>query len=523
MKTKIRRALISVSDKSGIENLAHFLISSGIEILSTGGTAGFLSASGIKVIDVNNFTRFPEILEGRVKTLHPKVHGGILAKRDDKLHKKAIHDHGIEFIDLLVINLYPFESAVSSGASYEDCIEKIDIGGPALLRAGAKNYNYVTVISDPNDYAELITEIREGEGQVSNKFRQQKAAKAFGLTASYDASISQWFNLRCGNTMPERITFSGLLRHELRYGENPHQKGCFYQSNQHLLGVGAAKKLQGKDLSYNNLNDTDAAFELVNEFSNTPSCVIVKHANPCGVALGVDLLAAYEQALACDSESAFGGIIAFNRRVDKAVASKVIELYAEVVIAPDFDETAIEIFSSKKNIRLLQMGGMLETSQVNISMKTLYGGFLVQDRDSEVFANLNCVTQRKPSAQEMNDLKFAFTVAKHVKSNAIVYAKDQATVGIGAGQMSRVNSARIAAWKALDAATKAGDKESWAVGSVVASDAFFPFPDGLLAAAEAGVTAVIQPGGATRDKEIIKAADDAGLAMIFTGVRHFRH
>jgi len=523
MSRPVKRALISVSDKSGLAEFGQFLADQDVEILSTGGSAKALRDVGIDVIEVSDFTGFPEIMDGRVKTLQPTIHGGLLAVRGNPDHEQAMADHNIKPIDLLVVNLYPFEATVAGGADFADCIENIDIGGPALIRAAAKNHAFVTVVVDPGDYDQTISEMQSGHGATSDAFRAHLAAKAYSRTGAYDAAIAGWFNQQVGDAMPSRVVFGGQLKQTLRYGENPHQEAAFYSNNETRPGVATAEQLQGKELSYNNFNDTDAAFELVAEFSDRPACVIVKHANPCGVALADDLTSAYKSALACDTESAFGGIIAFNRILDGATAAECVDLFAEVIIAPEISDDAREVLMAKKNLRVLTTGGMPDPTISAPTIRTLAGGYLLQGRDNQVLNEMRVVSKRAPSEAEMSDLKFAFTVAKHVKSNAIIYVKNAATVGVGAGQMSRVNSSRIAAWKAGDAAKVAGDAESWAIGSVVASDAFFPFADGLLAAAEAGATAVIQPGGSMRDNDVIAAADEAGLAMVFTGMRHFRH
>ncbi|MDH5747815.1 MAG: bifunctional phosphoribosylaminoimidazolecarboxamide formyltransferase/IMP cyclohydrolase [Rhodospirillales bacterium] len=523
MSQKIHRALISVSNKTGLAELGRFLVENDVEILSTGGSAKALRDAGVSVVDVSDFTGFPEIMDGRVKTLQPAIHGGLLAVRDNDEHLAAMRTHNIEPIDLLVVNLYPFEETVAGGADFEECVENIDIGGPALIRAAAKNHAYVTVIVEPEDYDRLMGEMTAGKGATTTEFRKEMAAKAYGRTGAYDAAISGWFEGRLDQHFPSRAVFAGKLYQTMRYGENPHQAAAFYTNGEARPGVATARQLQGKDLSYNNLNDTDAAFELVAEFEDT-ACAIIKHANPCGVAVAGSLKEAYLKALACDSESAFGGIIALNRTLDGETAEEIVKIFTEVIIAPDIDAAAKEILATKKNLRVLTTGGMPDPTAAGTTVKTLAGGFLLQGRDNAVFGEeLKVVTQRQPTDQEMADLKFAFTICKHVKSNAIVYAKNGATVGVGAGQMSRVNSSRIAAWKAEDAAKAAGDDKSWAIGSVVASDAFFPFADGLLAAAEAGATAVIQPGGSMRDAEVIAAADEKGLAMVMTGMRHFRH
>ena len=523
MERKIRRALVSVSDKTGLDKLGKFFHEFGIEILSTGGSARLLRESHVPVIEVSDVTGFPEMMGGRVKTLHPKIHGGILANRSNKEHQAAMMDNGIQPVDLVIVNLYPFHNAVESGQDFKTCIENIDIGGPTLIRAAAKNHEFVTVVIDPSDYDSLKSEMRALDGAVSQEFRLKNAAKAFGYTADYDFSISRWFNKQLGESGQQKLFIEGRLRRTLRYGENPHQKAYFYSASEKRPGVSSAKQLQGKQLSYNNLNDTDSAFELVSEFSDRPGCVIVKHANPSGAAIGKNLLEAYELAFDCDQESAFGGIIAFNQTVDAPTATKALEVFSEVIIAPNFDSRALEILRKKPDLRILSTGTLPKIDQPGQSIKSISGGFLVQERDTKVFDDLRVVSKRHPSESEVSDLKFAFIVAKHTKSNAIVYVKNLATVGIGAGQMSRVNASRIAAWKAMDAAKKNGHQISRAVNSVVASDAFFPFPDGLLAAAEAGVTAVIQPGGSVKDEEVIAAADESGLAMVFTGMRHFRH
>tara|TARA_R110002124_G_scaffold26361_2_gene94738 strand:+ start:13082 stop:14653 length:1572 start_codon:yes stop_codon:yes gene_type:complete len=523
MTEPIRRALISVSDKTGLAELGAFLAAQGVEILSTGGSAKLLQDAGVPVIEVSDFTGFPEIMDGRVKTLQPMIHGGLLAVRANADHQKAMADHGIQPIDLLVVNLYPFEATVAKGAEFDDCIENIDIGGPALIRAAAKNHGDVTVVVDAGDYGKLMEEMSANKGATTAAFRKQLAATAYARTAAYDAAISGWFAEHLGDTFPTRLTLAGERRQILRYGENPHQTAAFYAGGPARPGVATAEQLQGKELSFNNLNDTDAAFELVAEFADRPACVIVKHANPCGVALGDDLYDAYQRALACDTESAFGGIIAVNRALDAKTAEAVAELFAEVVIAPAIDDGAKAVLAAKKNLRVLVTGALPDPTAPGMTVRSLAGGYLLQGRDAGLVGDLKVVTKRAPTTAEMADLTFAFTVAKHVKSNAIVYAKAGATVGVGAGQMSRVNSSRIAAWKAQDAARVAGDADSWAIGSVVASDAFFPFADGLMAAADAGATAIIQPGGSVRDDEVIAAADERGLAMVFTGMRHFRH
>ncbi|MBT6093295.1 MAG: bifunctional phosphoribosylaminoimidazolecarboxamide formyltransferase/IMP cyclohydrolase [Rhodospirillaceae bacterium] len=523
MPLPIKRALISVSDKTGLVEFGKALADQGVEILSTGGSAKALRDAGIAVIEVSDFTGFPEIMDGRVKTLQPTIHGGLLAVRGNADHEAAMDTHGIKPIDLLAVNLYPFEATVAGGGDFDACIENIDIGGPALIRAASKNHAFVTVVVDPGDYTRVIDEMAAGDGATTDDFRRRLAAKAYGRTGAYDAAIAGWFSGQLDEAFPARAVFGGELKQTLRYGENPHQEAAFYVSGEDRPGVATAEQLQGKELSFNNLNDTDAAFELAAEFTNGPACVIVKHANPCGVAQADDLKTAYLRALSCDTESAFGGIIAFNQALDGATAKEVAELFAEVIIAPEISAEARDILGAKKNLRVLATGAMPDAEAAGMTVRSLSGGYLLQGRDHRVLEDLKVVTKRAPTDQEMADLKFAFTVCKHVKSNAIIYVKDRMTVGVGAGQMSRVNSARIAAWKAADAARVAGDTENWAKGAVVASDAFFPFADGLLAAAEAGATAVIQPGGSMRDDEVIAAADEKGLAMVMTGMRHFRH
>ncbi len=521
---KIKRALISVSDKTGIETFAKRLADLGVEILSTGGTAAILRDAGLEVKDVSDHTGFPEIMEGRVKTLHPKVHGGLLAKRDNDGHVQAMQENGIEDIDLLVVNLYPFVETVHSGADFASCIENIDIGGPAMIRAAAKNHAHVAVITDPQDYDSVLSDIDQ-YGGVTENVRQRLAFTAFSMTATYDSSIAGWMAQQKDQGTPRRISFSGTLKQKLRYGENPHQEAALYVVDDCIRpGAATASQIQGKELSYNNLNDTDAAYELVNEFED-PTVAIIKHANPCGVATADDLEDAYRNALICDQTSAFGGIIAVNRPITEGLAKNIVERFVEVVIAPSVERGAIEVFKKKPNIRVLVTGGLPDLCYNGRQVKRIAGGLLVQTADSELFNKdeMKVVSDREPTKKEMNDLLFAFRVAKHVKSNAIVYAKNLATVGIGAGQMSRIDSSRIAASKAEMAAKDAGWDEPLTTGSVVASDAFFPFADGLLAAADAGVTAVIQPGGSIRDDEVIEAANQRGLAMVLTGMRHFRH
>jgi phosphoribosylaminoimidazolecarboxamide formyltransferase/IMP cyclohydrolase len=520
----VNRALISVFDKTGLIEFARALASHSIELISTGGTAKALRDAGLKVTEVSALTGFPEIMDGRVKTLHPKIHGGLLGLRDK--HADAMREHDIGGIDLLVSNLYPFEETIAKGASFDQAIENIDIGGPAMIRAAAKNHEWVTVVVDPDDYDAVLKEI--ASGGTSDALRRRLAQTAYARTAAYDAIISNWLATQLADdTPPRRRAFAGKLRQPLRYGENPHQQAAFYVTGDKRPGVASAEQLQGKELSYNNINDTDAAYELVAEFDPKAhaACAIIKHANPCGVALGSSLLDAYKKALACDPVSAFGGILAFNKTLDGATAEEISKLFTEVIIVPDADADARKILSSKKNLRLLIAGGLPDPKASGLTVRSVAGGLLVQTRDNAHVSkdNLKIVTKKKPTDAQVADMIFAFTVSKHVKSNTIVYAKNLTTAGIGAGQMSRVDSARIAAIKAKDAAKAAGWKEPMTVGSAAASDAFFPFPDGLLAVAEAGATAVIQPGGSIRDDDVIKAADEAGLAMAFTGIRHFRH
>ena len=524
---RVTRALLSVSDKTGLIDFAKALAGQGIELVSTGGTAKALAAAGLKVSDVSDLTGFPEMMDGRVKTLHPKVHGGLLGIRDNAEHTKAMKDHGIAPIDLLVVNLYPFEATVDKGAGYEDCIENIDIGGPAMIRAAAKNHDDVAVVVEANDYQAVLDELAANNGATTLSLRKRLAAKAYARTAAYDAAISNWFALQLKTDAPDYRAFGGRLVQSLRYGENPHQSASFYRTPDHRFGVATARQVQGKELSYNNINDTDAAYECVAEFDakRTAAVAIIKHANPCGVAEGSDLVSAYRKALACDSTSAFGGIVALNRTLDAEAARAITEIFTEVIIAPDATDEAVAIVAAKKNLRLLLAGGLPDPRALGLTAKTVAGGLLVQSRDNAVVDDmtLKVVTKRAPSEAELRDLRFAFRVAKHVKSNTIIYAKDLATVGIGAGQMSRVDSARIAARKAEDAARELKLAEPMTKGSVVASDAFFPFADGMLACIEAGATAVIQPGGSVRDDEVIKAADEHGIAMVLTGTRHFRH
>ncbi|PPB82577.1 phosphoribosylaminoimidazolecarboxamide formyltransferase/IMP cyclohydrolase [Albidovulum inexpectatum] len=525
--TPIRRALISVSDKTGLIDFARALAERGVELLSTGGTARSLREAGLAVRDVSELTGFPEMMDGRVKTLHPKVHGALLALRDNPDHVAAMQAHDIAPIDLLVVNLYPFESTVASGADYDTCVENIDIGGPAMMRAAAKNHAHVAVVVDPQDYAALLQDMDQHGGATCPKFRRKLAQRAYARTAAYDAAVSNWLAEAAGDFAPRRRAFAGTMAQALRYGENPHQRAAFYVDGSNRPGVATARQWQGKELSYNNINDTDAAFELVAEFdpAEGPACAIIKHANPCGVARGNSLVEAYRRAYDCDRVSAFGGIVALNGTLDGETARAITEIFTEVVIAPDATEEAREVFAARKNLRLLTTGALPDPRAPGLAFRQVSGGFLVQDRDNGMIdpADLKVVTKRAPTETEMADLLFSWKVAKHVKSNAIVYVKGGATVGIGAGQMSRVDSTRIAARKSADMAQALGLPEPTVRGSVVASDAFFPFADGLLAAAEAGATAIIQPGGSMRDDEVIAAADAAGLAMVFTGQRHFRH
>ncbi|NIJ21337.1 phosphoribosylaminoimidazolecarboxamide formyltransferase/IMP cyclohydrolase [Sphingomonas naasensis] len=515
----IKRALLSVSDKTGILELGRALAAKGVELVSTGGTAKALRDAGLEVRDISDLTGFPEMMDGRVKTLHPKVHGGLLAVRDNPEHVAAMDEHAIGAIDLVVVNLYPFAQTVARGAARDEIIENIDIGGPSMVRSAAKNHDSVAILTDPADYA-----LVHG-GSTTLEQRRKFAAKAYAATAAYDAAIASWFAFADqGEAFPQTLPVALTKGPELRYGENPHQSAALYLPQTGARGIAQAEQLQGKALSYNNYNDADAALELVAEFKDgPPTVVIVKHANPCGVATGDTLKEAYLAALACDSVSAFGGIIAVNRKLDRETAEAMVGIFTEVVVAPDADADARAVFAGKKNLRLLVAGELPDPARPGLMLKSIAGGMLVQSRDNGRLGELKVVTKRAPSEQELADCRFAWTVAKHVKSNAIVYAKGGSTAGIGAGQMNRLESARIAAWKAKDAADKAGWAEPRTLGSAVASDAFFPFADGLLAAVEAGATAVIQPGGSIRDDEVIAAADEAGLAMVFTGMRHFRH
>ncbi|THD73996.1 bifunctional phosphoribosylaminoimidazolecarboxamide formyltransferase/IMP cyclohydrolase [Thalassobius vesicularis] len=522
----VRRALISVSDKTGLIELGQALSARGVELLSTGGSAKALRDAGLDVRDVADVTGFPEMMDGRVKTLHPKVHGGLLALRDNADHVAAMEQHDIGGIDLLVVNLYPFEAALARGADYDEMIENIDIGGPAMIRAAAKNHGFVTTVVDVQDYDALLAELDRHDGQTCLKFRQKMAQIAYARTGAYDAAVSTWMAGAIGQETPRRRVFAGELAQTLRYGENPHQSAAFYLDGSNRPGVATAQQHQGKELSYNNINDTDAAFELVAEFgSDAPACAIIKHANPCGVASGATLAEAYSRAFDCDRTSAFGGIIALNQTLDAPTAEEICKIFTEVVIAPEATDEAKAIFAAKKNLRLLTTGALPDPKSAITTFRQVGGGFLVQGKDNGAISldDLKVVTERQPTQDELRDLLFAWKVAKHVKSNAIIYVKDGATVGVGAGQMSRVDSTRIAARKAQDMAEVMGLEQPLTKGSVVASDAFFPFADGLITAAEAGATAIIQPGGSMRDQEVIDAANERGLAMVFTGMRHFRH
>ena len=515
----VRRALLSVSDKTGLVEAARTLVGLGVELVSTGGTRKTIADAGLPVKDIADLTGFPEMMDGRVKTLHPVVHGGLLGVRDAPEHKAAREAHGIGAIDLVYVNLYPFEQTVAAGADYETCVENIDIGGPAMIRSAAKNHGYVAVCTAPQDMAQVLAELAEG-GATSLALRKQLAARAYARTATYDSSIASWFAAELGDFAPARFSIGGQLAQTMRYGENPHQAAAFYRFPNPPVGVATAIQLQGKELSYNNINDTDAAFELIAEFDPAagPVCAIIKHANPCGLAAGATMLEAYQRALACDPTSAFGGIVALNGRLDAATAAQLLEVFTEVVIAPEADDDAVALFRKKKNVRLLVTGGLPDPTAPGRTFKSVSGGFLTQTRDTArlTTADLKVVTKRAPTDTEVRDMLFAFTIAKHVKSNAIVYARNGQTLGIGAGQMNRKDSARIAALRAADFGLDLK-------GSACASEAFFPFPDGLIQAAEAGCTAVIQPGGSIGDQAVIDAADERGLAMVFTGVRVFRH
>ncbi|WP_417260474.1 bifunctional phosphoribosylaminoimidazolecarboxamide formyltransferase/IMP cyclohydrolase [Celeribacter sp.] len=523
----VKRALLSVSDKTGLVALGQALAAKGVELLSTGGSAKTLRDAGLEVKDVADVTGFPEMMDGRVKTLHPKVHGGLLALRDNADHVKAMSDHDIGAIDLLVVNLYPFEAALARGADYDEMIENIDIGGPAMIRAAAKNHGFVTTVVDVEDYDALIAELEANDGQTTYAFRQKLAQIAYARTGAYDAAVSTWMADAIGEAAPRRRVVAGQIKQTLRYGENPHQTASFYVDGSSRAGVATAAQHQGKELSYNNINDTDAAFELVAEFDPAESAAvaIIKHANPCGVAKGSTLLEAYTKAFDCDRTSAFGGIVALNKALDAETAEAITEIFTEVVIAPGASDEAKAIFAKKKNLRLLTTDGLPDVLATSNTVRQVAGGMLVQDKDAGFIGldDLRVMTKKAPTDEQLQDLLFAWKVGKHVKSNAIVYVKDQATVGVGAGQMSRLDSALIAAKKAERMAEAMGLPEPLTKGSAVASDAFFPFADGLLEAAAAGASCVIQPGGSMRDQEVIDAADEAGLAMVFTGMRHFRH
>ena len=518
----VTRALLSVSDKTGLIPFARALREKKIQLLSTGGTFKALQEAGIEVTEVSAHTGFPEIMDGRVKTLHPRVHGGILGRRDD--HAEAMQKHDIPPIDLVVVNLYPFEATVAAGKPFEDCVENIDIGGPAMIRSAAKNHDFVTVVVDPSDYETVMAELVLHQGATTLATRRRFAGKAYARTAAYDTAISAWFAAQQGERLPDRFAMAGVLQQRMRYGENPHQEAALYRDGSSRPGVATARQIQGKELSYNNLADADAALEQVAEFDR-PAVAIIKHANPCGVAQGDSISAAYARALACDPVSAFGGIIAVNRELDAETAEEIAKLFAEVIVAPSISQAAQDVLATKKNLRVLATDTLPDPAAPGLIVKAIAGGFLLQSRDTGrvTIEGMKVVTKRAPTPAELEDMLFAFRVAKHVKSNAIVYAKDGATVGIGAGQMSRVDSSRIAAWKAGEAAANAKLPEPLTRGSVVASDAFFPFADGMIAAAEAGATAIIQPGGSVRDYEVIAAADERNLAMVFTGIRHFRH
>ena len=522
---KIKRALISVTDKKGIDILAKELVNQNIEILSTGGTAKFLEENGILVKDVSDETGFPEILDGRVKTLHPKIHGGILGKRNIPNHIKKMQEHNIVEIDLIIINLYKFKETIQKTNDNFEIIENIDIGGPAMIRAGAKNHEFISVITDINDYSELLNQLKDN-GSTSYTFRKYLAGKAFKLTNEYDFAISNWFNSdKNENTqLPETISLNLQKHLTMRYGENPHQNAAFYKTADTRIGAALSKKLHGKELSYNNINDTDAAFELISEF-NLPAVAIIKHANPCGVSENLDINLAWEHALQTDPISAFGGIVAINRELSSDLAYKMKSLFLEVIIAPTVSNEALEIFADKPNVRILMSGKTPDPKDEGFSIKSISGGILMQTRDNHIITkeDLKVVTKKLPNEDQINNLLFAWKVAKHTKSNAIIYAKNLQTAGIGAGQMSRIDSTNIANEKAKKSATIANLNEPLTIGSVLASDAFFPFPDGLIAAADAGVTAVIQPGGSIKDEEVIAAANDRGLVMVFTSIRHFKH
>ena len=517
---RITRALISVSDKTGVVDFARSLQAMGVEILSTGGTAKLLAESGVAVVEVGAYTGFPEMMDGRVKTLHPKVHGGILGRRG--LDEAVMAEHGIGPIDLVAVNLYPFEQTVARpGCDLPTAIENIDIGGPTMLRAAAKNHAAVTVVVDAVDYGRVLDEMHANGGAVTDRTRFDLAVKVFEHTARYDGAIASYLGARLGDepeAFPRTINLQFRLAQGMRYGENPHQGAAFYvEDSRREASVATARQLQGKELSFNNIADTDAALECVKQFDGAPACVIVKHANPCGVAIGTSLLEAYDRAYQTDPESAFGGIIAFNGELDAATAQAIVERqFVEVIVAPRVAPSAVAAVAAKKNVRLLECGEWPKEPTRRLDLKRVNGGLLVQDADCELVKELKVVSQRQPTEAELRDLLFTWRVAKFVKSNAIVYGRDQMTVGVGAGQMSRVNSARIAAIKAEQAGLVVR-------GAVMASDAFFPFRDGIDQAAAAGIVAVIEPGGSMRDEEVIAAADEHGMAMVFTGMRHFRH
>jgi len=512
----VRRALISLSDKTGLAEAAAALSALRVELVSTGGTRAAIEAAGLPVRDVAELTGWPEMMDGRVKTLHPAVHGALLGVRDAPAHAAAMAEHGIGGIDLLWVDLYPFERTVAAGADFAAGVETVDIGGPAMIRSAAKNHGYVAVATGAAALREVLAAL-EAEGVTTLELRRRLAARAFARTAAYDGAIADWMTAQAGETPPWRRTLSGGLLQTLRYGENPHQTAAFYKTADPRPGVASARQLQGKDLSYNNIADTDAAFELVAEFAE-PAVAIIKHANPCGAAVGGDLLEAYRRALACDPVSAFGGVVALNGRLTRAAGEAIVEVFTEVVIAPEADEDALAVFAAKKNLRLLLTGALPDPLGRGETFRSVSGGFLVQSRDDArvTAADLRIVTRRQPSEAEVRDMLFAFTVAKHVRSNAIVFGRDGRTLGVGAGQTNRKDSARIAALRAAEFGL---DLQ----GSACASEAFFPFADGLIQAAEAGATAVIQPGGSIRDEEVIAAADARGIAMAFTGVRVFRH
>ncbi|MFV0431740.1 MAG: bifunctional phosphoribosylaminoimidazolecarboxamide formyltransferase/IMP cyclohydrolase [Alphaproteobacteria bacterium] len=514
--TQITHALLSVYDKEGLIELAQFLDSQNIKILSTGGSAKAIRDANIDVTDVSEVTGFPEIFGGRVKSLHPKIHGGILARRDNEGDQKVMIEQSIAPIGLVVVNLYPFEDTLKAGGTYEELVEKIDIGGPSMLRSAAKNHADVTVISDPADYQKLMGDMQQHGGNTTcKKFRRKMAAKAFSLSASYDVAISRWLNSELGQDLPQKLALSFEKKYDLRYGENPHQKAAFYGAKNGELGLGDALQIQGKELSYNNINDGDAALSMVAEFSE-PACIVVKHANPCGGAVADNIETAWQNALKGDPVSAFGGIVAFNREVTATVARQMVEIFLEVIIAPKFSDEAKEVLAAKKNLRLLEFTQM-DALKESYTYRSVKGGLLVQAQDNELFdGEPQCVTKRKPTNSELKDLNFAWVICKYVKSNAILFVKNQMIIGTGAGQMSRVDAT-------LNAIRKAKEVGNDIAGAVVASDAFYPFPDGLIAAAEAGVKAVVQPGGSIKDEDVIKAADEHDIAMLLTSMRHFRH